>query len=115
MDANKDGVISLTEWLAFFDAKVKDVGIWQEGELLAAITRWCENEVGMEKEAEAARKVAEEWEKAHPEQVQRIENVMGAHWEKGKDAEFRDEINKHIEPELERYASWQKRTLRYTV
>jgi hypothetical protein len=56
----------------------------------------------MEKEAEAARKVAEEWEKAHPEQVQRIENVMGAHWEKGKDAEFRGEINKHIEPELER-------------
>jgi Ca2+-binding EF-hand superfamily protein len=31
MDANKDGLITLTEWLAFFDAKVKDVGIWQEG------------------------------------------------------------------------------------
>jgi hypothetical protein len=63
MDANKDGVISLTEWLAFFDAKVKDVGFWQEGEVLAAITRWCEHEAEMEKEVEAARKISEDFEK----------------------------------------------------
>ena len=124
MDANKDGVITLAEWLAFFDAKVEP---WQgasltipipskeEGEMLAAITRWCEHEAGLEKEAEAARRVAEEWEKAHPEVVQRIEEVMGAHWEKGKNAEFREEINKAIEPELKRYASWQIRTLMYEV
>ena len=39
----------------------------KEAELLAAITRWCEHEPAMEEEAKAARRVAEEWETAHPE------------------------------------------------
>ena len=39
----------------------------KEAELLAAITRWCEHEPGMEKEAKAARRVAEEFETTHAE------------------------------------------------
>ena len=67
MDANKDGVITLAEWLAFFDAKVEPwqgasltipISSKEEGEMLAAITRWCEHEAGLEEEAEAAEKVA---------------------------------------------------------
>jgi hypothetical protein len=70
MDTDGDGTISLAEWLAFLGAKA-DLGDFGEGELLAAITRWCEHEAGLEKEAEAARKVAEAWEKNHGERIVR--------------------------------------------
>ena len=81
MDIDGDGTISLAEWLAFLGAKA-DLGDFGEGELLAAITRWCEHEAGLEEEAEAAEKVARALAlkvAIHPENL----HFFGLDWSQG--------------------------------
>ena len=81
MDTDGDGSISRTEWLTFLGAKA-DLGDHGEGELLAAITRWCEHEAGLEEEAEAAEKVARALAlkvAIHPENL----HFFGLDWSQG--------------------------------